>query len=181
MRYGKTMIRRFGENAAAFVKGYLVAGPESAVQRSIDASRGDSRALADAPAFRRALAGSATPGAPRPRGAGPARHARRRDVGRAAALLNRPGLKGLGAAAAADDDSLRVRVRSVGTGSAARGSGAALAARVPAGAIAMLAAPDAASVVAAVEKAAGKGRPTRSARRSPSRPRSTSTATWSGC
>ena len=141
VRYGKTVIRRFGENAAAFVKGYLVAGPELAVQRSIDASRGDSRALADAPAFRARARRRAAPGALLPLGAGPARHARRRDVGRGrrAARPARP--QGLGAAAAADDDSLRVRVRSVGTGSAARGSGAALAARVPAGAIAMLAAP----------------------------------------
>ena len=157
VRYGKTVIRRFGENAAAFVKGYLVAGPELAVQRSIDASRGDSRALADAPAFRRALAGAPRPALFYLSAQGLRATPAGGMWGAAAALLNRPGLKGLGAAAAADDDSLRVRVRSVGTGSAARGSGAALAERVPAGAIAMLAAPDAASVVAAVEKAAGKG------------------------
>ena len=156
-RYSKTVIRRFGDNAAAFVEGYLVAGPELAVQRSIDASRGDTPALADAKAFERAVAGARRP-------ALFYLSARRlRSVpddgmwGAIAALLDRPGLQGLGATAAPDERGLRVHVRSVGGRRAGRGSGAALAARVPAGAIAMLAAPDAAALLAAAEKAAGAG------------------------
>ena len=155
-RYGKTVIRRFGENAAAFVKGYLVAGPELAVQRSIDASRGDSPALADAPAFERALGGAPAPGALLPVRAAPARHARRWDVGRdrRAARPPRPA-RGSARRRAADGAGCASACAASETARAGRGSGAALAARVPAGAIAMLAAPDAASVVTAVEKAAG--------------------------
>ena len=63
--------------------------------------------------------------------------------GTIAALLDQPGLRAVGAAAAADGRGLRIRARSVGTGKP-RGTVSALAARVPAGAIAMLAAPDAA-------------------------------------
>ena len=57
-RYRTVVVRRFGANAAAFVNGFLVAGPELAVQRSIDADRGDTPALAGTQLFKRALAGT---------------------------------------------------------------------------------------------------------------------------
>jgi hypothetical protein len=154
-RYGKTVIRRFGDDAAAFAQGFLVAGPEPAVQRSIDAARGDAPSLADSATFGRSLEGAPRPAqvyvSPRGLRAAPPGGV----TGVIATLLSRPGMKALGAAVGADDDGLRVRVRSVGTSGPKGGSAAALTARVPAGAIAMLAAPDAAAVVAAVEKVGG--------------------------
>ena len=74
-RYKGTVVRRFGSNAAAFVRGYLVAGPELAVQRSIDAAEDDAPALAESDVFERALAGAERPAqvyvAPRGLGAAP--------------------------------------------------------------------------------------------------------------
>jgi hypothetical protein len=150
-RYGDVLVRRVGSDAAAIVDGFLVAGPELAVQRSIDAAGGDARSLADLRAFDRALSGvrrpaelyvsrrglrAAPPGMPR----------------MAASLLDRPGLRGLGVAAGAKGDELRVRVRAVGV--TPPGAGAAeLAARVPAGAIAMIAGGDAGAFVRAAERA----------------------------
>ena len=64
-------------------------------------------------------------------------------------------LQGFGASLGADARGLRVRARTVGTGRAAGGV-ASLAARVPAGAIAMLAGPDAGAAVAAAERAGGR-------------------------
>ena len=59
-----TVIRRFGDNAAAFVKGLSSSpAPNWPSSAPIDASRGDTPALADAPAFERA--GRAAPGARR--------------------------------------------------------------------------------------------------------------------
>ena len=153
-RYGKTVVRRFGDNAAAFVKGFLVAGPELAVQRSIDAARGESPSLSDSATFERALGGARRPAqlyvSSRGLGAAPAGPA-----AMVAALLDSPRLRAIGVTAGADDDGLRVRVRSVGTGGS-HGKAAALAARVPADAMAMLAAPDAGALVAAVERAGAK-------------------------
>ena len=160
-RYTGTVVRRFGANAAAFVRGYLVAGPELAVQRSIDAAEDDAPALAESDVFERALAGAERPAqvyvAPRGLRAAPG-------GGVAGALVARcsasRGLRALGAAAAGGEDGLRVSVRSVGTGGrtaadAGPDGALALAARVPAEAIALLAAPEAAAVVAAVERAGG--------------------------
>jgi hypothetical protein len=149
-------VRRFsGGNAAAFVRGFLVAGPELAVQRSIDVARGDAPALAGAVDFERALAGARRPAEVyvAPRGL----HTATGGVPRAiAALLDQPGLRALGAAAAADGRGLRIRARSVGTGTP-HGTVSALTARVPAGAIAMLAAPDASAAAAAAARAGGAG------------------------
>jgi hypothetical protein len=155
-RYRDTVVRRFGGgNAAAFVRGFLVAGPELAVQRSIDVARGDAPALAAAAGFERALAGArrpaevyVTPGGLRTVTGG---------VPRAiAALLDQPGLRALGATAVADGRGLRIRGRSVGTGKP-HATVSTLTARVPAGAIAMLAAPDAAAAAAAVARIGGAG------------------------
>jgi hypothetical protein len=155
-RYRDTVVRRFGGgNAAAFVPGFLVAGPELAVQRAIDVSRGDAPALARAAAFERALAGARRPAEVyvAPRGL----RAVTGGVPRAiAALLDQPGLRALGAAAAADGRGLRIRARSVGTGKP-RGTVSALAARAPAGAIAMVAAPDARAAAAAAGRVGGAG------------------------
>jgi hypothetical protein len=155
-RYRDTVVRRFdGGNAAAFVSGFLVAGPELAVQRAIDVARGDAPALAAAAGFERALAGARRPAEVyvAPRGLRTATGGVPRAL---AALLDRPGLRALGAAAAADGRGLRIRAHSVGTG-APQGSVSALAARVPAGAIAMLAMPDARSAAAAAARAGGAG------------------------
>src|SRR4051794_6332596 len=155
-RYGKTVVRRFGGgNAAAFVRGFLVAGPELAVQRAIDAARGDAPSLAKASAFQRALAGARRPAEVyvSPRGlrtaTGGVPHA-------IAALLDQPGLRALGAAAAADARGLRIRARSVGT-RPPHPTVAGLPAGGPAGAIAMLAAPDARAVAAAAARVGGAG------------------------
>ncbi len=160
-RYKGTVVRRFGSNAAAFVRGYLVAGPELAVQRSIDAAEDDAPALAESDVFERALAGAERPAqvyvAPRALGAAPGGGV----AGALAALLSHKRLRALGAAAGGGEDGLSVRVRSVGTGGrtaadAGPADGArALAARVPAEAIALVAAPEAAAVVAAIERAGG--------------------------
>ena len=62
-RYRDTVVRRFGGgNAAAFVRGFLVAGPELAVQRSIDVARGDAPALAGAADVRARAGGRAAAG-----------------------------------------------------------------------------------------------------------------------
>ncbi len=154
--YRDAVVRRFsGGTAAAFVGGFLVAGPELAVQRSIDVARGDAQALAEAPAFERALAGSRRPAElyVAPRGL---RAASGGVAGTIAALLDQPGLRAVGAAAAADGRGLRIRGRSVGTGKP-HGTVSALAARVPAGAIAMLAAPDATAAAAAAGRVGGAG------------------------
>jgi hypothetical protein len=155
-RYRDTVVRRFGGgNAAAFVRGFLVAGPELAVQRSIDVARGDAPALAGAVDFERALAGARRPAEVyvAPRGLRTVTGGVPRAI---AALLDQPGLRALGAAAAADGRGLRIRARSVGTGKP-RGTVSALAARVPAGAIAMLAAPDASAAAAAAARVGGAG------------------------
>ena len=155
-RYRDAVVRRFsGGNAAAFVRGFLVAGPELAVQRSIDVARGDAPALAKASAFERALAGVRRPAElyVAPRGL---RAASGGVAGTIAALLDQPGLRAVGAAAAADGRGLRIRARSVGTGKP-RGTVSTLAARVPAGAIAMLAAPDASAAAAAAGRVGGAG------------------------
>jgi Protein of unknown function (DUF3352) len=150
-RYDSTVVRRFGGgNAAAFVRGFLVAGPELAVQRSIDVARGDAPSLGEASAFTRALAGARRPAEVfvSKRGLGAAPEGMARTL---AALLEQPRQQALGVAAGADARGLRLRVRSVGTGHA-RPNANALVARVPAGAIAVLAAPDAGAAVAAAEK-----------------------------
>jgi hypothetical protein len=145
LRYGKTVVRRFGGNAAAFVRGFLVAGPELAVQRSLDVARGDTPSLARSRAFPRALEGSRRPAEVyvSPRGL--------RARGGLARLLDHPRLTELGAAAGADTRGLRVRVRSTGTGG--EQFRPTLAARVPAGAVALVAAPDVGRAVAAAQRA----------------------------
>ena len=144
-RYGKTVVRRFGSNAAAFVRGFLVAGPELAVQRSIDVASGDAPSLARSRAFRRALEGSRRPAElyVAPRGL--------RARGGLATLLDFPRLRALGAAVGADARGLHVRARAVGSaGAQFRPS---LVARVPASAVALVAAPDLGVAVAAAQRA----------------------------
>ena len=90
----------FGGNAAAFrVSGFLVAGPELAVERSIDVARGDAPPLAEASAFERAVAGARAVGGSStwpPRGL---RVVNGGVAGTIAALLDQPGLRAVGAAA----------------------------------------------------------------------------------
>lgn len=145
VRYGETVVRRFGGNAAAFVRGFLVAGPELAVQRSIDAARGDTPSLARSRAFQRALEGVRRPAEVYVSARG------LRARGGLARLLDHPRLRALGAAAGADARGLRVRVRSTGTGG--EQFRPTLAARVPAGAVALVTAPDLGRAVAAAQRA----------------------------
>ena len=170
-RYGSTVVRRFGGNAAAFVRGFLVAGPELAVQRSIDAARGDAPSLARSRAFRRALEGSRRPA----EAYVSARGLRAR--GGVARLLDHPRLRALGAAAGADARGLHVRVRRTGTGG--EQFRPTLAARVPAGAVALVAAPDLGRAVAQRSAPARAPRSTPCASGSGRTPRSTSTGTCS--
>jgi hypothetical protein len=154
-RYGDTMIHRYGPNAAAFVHGFLVAGPELAVQRSIDAARGDTPSLKRSATFERALGGARRPAELYVS----ARGLREAPAGvpkAIAAVLAGHGLRGLGALAGADGDRLRLRVRAVGATLPGGDAVAQLAGRVPADAIAMLAAPDAAAIVSAAERAGAK-------------------------
>ena len=145
VRYRETVVRRFGENAAAFVRGFLVAGPELAVRRSIDAARGDTPSLARSRAFQRALEGARRPAEVyvSPRGL--------RARGGLARLLDHPRLRALGAAAGTDARGLRVRVRRIGTGG--EEFRPSLAARVPAEAVALVTAPDLGRTVAAAQRA----------------------------
>jgi hypothetical protein len=176
VRYRDTVVRRFGTNGAAFVDGFLVAGPQLAVQRSIDVARGEAQSLASVDDFDDALSGA-------PRAAQVYLSARGLRgwlspqggvAAGAAAALDRRDLRALGAVAGADDRGLRLRVRAVGAGGepppaadlrrlAAGRAGAArvgpgastavsLAARVPADAVALLAGPDAAAAATAAER-----------------------------
>src|SRR4051794_9178457 len=108
VRTGKAGGRRFGtDGAAAFVRGFLVAGPEPAVGRAIDTAHGDAPSLAKSGTFTRALAGARRP---------------------AEIYVSS---RGVGATLAADGRGLRIRARAVGT----RRAGAdavALVGRVPA-------------------------------------------------
>jgi hypothetical protein len=103
-------------------------------------------------AFERALRGARRPAelylAPRALRAAPAGWA-----SAVAAVLGRPGLRGIGVAAGARGDELRLRVRTVGTRLPGGGAVAELAARVPDDAIAMLGGPDARAVTRAAERA----------------------------
>jgi hypothetical protein len=152
-RYGATVVRRFGTNAAAFVRGFLVAGPVLAVERAIDVASGDARPLAGSPPFERALAGARRPAEAylSARGLRGFVRARGGIVGAIAAALDHPRVQGLGAALGADTRGLRVRLRRVGTGGPQVTP--ALAERVPGGAIALLAGADLRAALAAAQRA----------------------------
>ena len=100
-RYGKTVVRRFGANAAAFVKGFLVAGPELAVQRSIDAARGE-RPRSPTRRVRARARGRAAGRRVLRLGAAPARDAGGRRLGRGRRAARPPRPRGLGRGGGAD-------------------------------------------------------------------------------
>ena len=131
----------------------------------------------------RALEGARRPAAGLRLAARAARLARRRRRARSRRCSTARACRALGARRAPTTRGLRVRVRSAGTGGAQLRPAPRSPTACPPGPIALLAAPDLAPVVAAASRRAGT-RPPRStpcAATLPSRPRSTSTATCSGC
>jgi hypothetical protein len=152
-RYRGTVLRRFGANAAVFAKGFLIAGPEAAVRRAVDVAQDEAPALADAPSFEAALEGARQPvqGYLSPRGLRGYVREQGGVAGAVAALVDRPGLRGVGASLRADRRGLRVHARLMGA------AGADVRPRlldgVPAGAVATLAGPSFAAAVQAAQRA----------------------------
>src|SRR5829696_8042672 len=151
--YRGAVLRRFGGNAAAFVGGFLAAGPEPAVRRVVDVARG-APALGDAEEFEAALEGAVRPveAYVSPRGLRGAIQPRGGVTGAVAALLDHPRLRGVGASAWADARGLRVSVRRMGAG--ANEVRPELIRGVPADAVAVVAGADFAAAQAA-QRAAG--------------------------
>jgi hypothetical protein len=152
VRYRGTVLRRFAGSAAAFVGGFLVAGPEPAVRRSVDVARGAAPALADAPGFEAAVAGPRRPveAYVSPRGLRGFVRVQGKVGAALAALLDHPRLRAVGASARADARGLRVNVRRLGTGGAEVAP--LLVEGVPADAVALLAGPSLAAAVQAAQR-----------------------------
>jgi hypothetical protein len=153
VRYRGTVLRRFGPSAAAFVRGFLVAGPDAAVRRVVDVARGAAPALADAPAFKVALAGPHEPvdAYVSPRGLRGFVRVQGAVAAALAALLDDPRLRAVGATLRADARGLRVHVRRTGAGGAEVRP--QLVDGVPADAVALLTGPSLAAAVQAADRA----------------------------
>jgi len=155
VRYRGTVLRRFGANAAVFSNGFLIAGPEAAVRRSVDVAQGEAPSLAEAPNFEAALEDERQPvqGYLSPRGLRGYVRAQGGVAGAVASIIDTPKLEGVGAALGADLRRLTVHGRVLGA------AGPAVRPRllddVPAGAVAMLAGPSFAAAVQAAQRAGG--------------------------
>jgi hypothetical protein len=155
VRYRDTVLRRFSGSAAAFTDGFLVAGPEPAVRRALDVSRGGAPALADARAFQAALEGPRRPVEAylSPRGLRGYLRARPGLPGAVGGLLDRPRLRAVGAALRGEGRGLRADVRVTGGGGAQ--TRLRLLEGVPASAVAVLAGQSLPAAVGAAQRAGG--------------------------
>lgn len=140
--YKGDRVDEFGTVNVAFKDGWLLIGQPITVQGALDRANGNGDALADSPTFTRAMKGASedrvadayvTAGGLRrllvPQG----------DVlGTVAAVLDRPGLKGVGLSAVVEDERVRVRAHSVVDGDTGRAFDPKLEDAVPADAMAYL-------------------------------------------